>query len=151
MRRSALLGGTILGPAGMSPLPPTTTSAAPEGWPEKELTLDDVREAIRTLEMRGPTPSVIVTGGDVPNGLEVSAGDVAFVTLSRDGLERLVAFASEADPYVRSDPTRAGFASMHGLPIVDLDALEKSGSPRGRTLATYYRAAILGYRRGLES
>lgn len=147
MKRSTLLGGTILGPAGMSPLPPATTTNVGTQEPAESL-VDRIIAAKQILEANDRPASVIVVGDDVPDGLEVSAGDVRFLTLSRAGLERI---AAEATPYVVSDPTRVGFPSLSGLPIVDLEKLEASGSPRAQTLATYYRAAIVGFRRGLEA
>lgn len=152
MRRSTLLGETILGPAGMSAIPPTVTNAVAPKWAEAspaEL-LERIQAAKAILDQTEAPASVIVVGDDVPDGLDVSAGDVRFLTLSRAGLERIAAEA-KASPYLVADVSGTGFPSLSGLPIVDLDKLEQSGSPRGRTLATYYRAAILGYRRGLES
>lgn len=147
MSRARLLGGTILGPAGMSPLPPATTTNVGTAETGPEL-LDRIIAAKMILEANDRPASVIVVGDDVPNGLEVSAGDVRFLTLSREGLERVVAAAS---PYIVSDPKRVDFPSLSGLPIVDLEKLAASSSEQARRLATYYRTAIAGFRRGLES
>lgn len=150
MTRGRYMNGTSLGRQSLAPIPPAVTSARGEpDPPSAEEILAGIRNAIQTIqETNLELPSVLVLDDDLPDGLEVSAGEIRFMTISRLGLERIKA---EAKPYIVSDPTRLDVPTLHGLPIVDLAELERGGSPRGRALAAYYRAAIAGYRRGLES
>ena len=150
MTRRRYMNGTSLGRQSLAPIPPAVTNAIQAFEPPTSAEiLEGIRKAVQTMkETTLELPSVLVLDDDLPDGLEVSAGEIRFLTISRLGLERIKA---EAKPYVVSDPTRVDVPTLHGLPIVDLAELDRAGSPRGRALASYYRAAIAGYRRGLES
>lgn len=139
---------SFLGRQGSAIIPATVTSNV-SAWtpPTAPEILSEIRKAIHEMERDArERPSVIAVDDDFPNGLTVTDGRLCFVTLSRDGLERvkaetvLVAWSPPGTP-----------PSLHGLPILDMATLEASENPNVRALASYYRAAVRGYVRGLAT
>lgn len=140
------MSGSSLGRAGFAPVPPAITSNV-QPAPSAEATIDTIRKAIEDLKPRGVEPSVIVMGDGIPDGLTIEdpSSGICFLTISRRQWDGFVATMSEATRFRQNVEIDGEPRLLWGLPVVDLEAVERGGSPRGRTLAAYYRAAILGY------
>lgn len=112
------------------------------------ISFDGIREILAVMAERATEPARIIVDEGFPDGLTIAVGDLRFMTLSEDGLLRLLADASTMTHRASSAPA---FSSILGLPIVRLADLEAAENPNGRRLAETYRAAVRGYVRGLES
>lgn len=153
MKRNALKSTSSIVPAASampwSGNPWSTVTANVAGDAHKEpISIDGIREILAVMAERAEEPARIVVDEGFPDGLTIAVGDLRFMTLSEDGLLRILADASTMTHRVASPSPGT---SILGLPVVRLSDLEAAENPNGRRLAEAYRAAVRGYVRGLES
>lgn len=154
MRRNALKStSSIVPPASAPPWSggswSTVTANVAVDAHKEPISIDGIREILSVMTERATEPTRIIVDESFPDGLAVAVGDVRFMTLSEDGLLRILADASSMTHRVAS--SGSAFTSLLGLPVVRLADLEAAENPNGRRLAATYRAAVRGYVRGLES